>query len=293
MHLHGKAVVVTGAGRGVGAAYARGAAALGASVVVNDIDDALAQEVASGIRDAGGAAVARGADIANAGDAAALIDFCVASFGGIDGLVNNAGLLRLGRLESASESDFRAMFDANVIGTFNCAQHAIRRMYAQKRGSIVNVVSGAQTGLPALGGYSATKGAVASFTYTWAMEAQGSGVRINAVSPFADTRMTSATNDYYAAQGKKVRTPSIAPEANVPVVTYLLSDLSSHVNGQVVRITGTKLSLMTHPAILSPVLDNDAWTIESVSAAFRDTLGARQVPCGLSVYDVTHTTKPA
>jgi len=167
----------------VGEAYARGAAALGAAVVVNDIDLKLATAVASDIRAKGGRAVAHGANISTSEQAEELIAYCVSEFGAIDGLVNNASLLRFGRLEAASEADFRDMIEANLIGTFNCSAHAIRRMYAQKRGSIVNVVSGAQVGMSALGCYGATKGAVASFTYTWAAEAAGSGVRVNAISP--------------------------------------------------------------------------------------------------------------
>jgi hypothetical protein len=102
--------------------------------------------------------------------------------------------------------------------------------------------------------------------------------------------MMQDTNAYYATVGKKVETPqTITPEANVPVVTFLLSDLSNDVTGQVVRMTGTKLSVMTHPAIRSPVLDRNAWTIDSVAEAFRETLAAQQLPTGLSVYDITRT----
>ena len=287
LQLHGKSVVVTGAGRGIGEAYARGAASLGAAVIVNDLDLTSAAEVAADIRGRGGRAVAHGANVAVSAEAGEVIATCVREYGGIDGLVNNASLLRLNRLEAATESEFRDMIEANVLGTFNCAAHAIRVMYAQKRGSIINVVSGAQVGMAALGCYGATKGAVASLTYAWAAEAAGSGVRVNAISPMASTRMMIATNDYYAARGAIPAGPqTIPPEANVPVVTFLLSDQASAVNGQVIRITGGQLSLMTHPAIRTPILERDLWTAEAVSEAFSNSLAALQLPLGLGILEV-------
>jgi NAD(P)-dependent dehydrogenase (short-subunit alcohol dehydrogenase family) len=293
MHLQGKSVVVTGAGRGMGAAFAAGAAALGAAVMVNDLDGDCAQKVADDIRAKGGKAIAHVANIGIAAQAEGLVNACVKEFGAIDGLVNNAGLIRFGRLEESSEADIRAMVDANIMGTYNCAFHAIRHMYRQKRGSIVNIVSGAQAGLMGMSGYGATKGAVASFTYTWAQEAKDTGVRVNAVSPMAATRMTESTNAYYAAHGAKPQAPQeIPPEINAPVVTFLLSDLSRDVNGQVVRITGSRLSLMTHPGVRLPILEQEkGWTIESIDAAFKETLSALQLPPTIAVLDV-QSVKP-
>lgn len=287
--LDGKYVVITGAGRGVGEAYARGAAQLGAAVVVNDLDLSLAEQVAADICRDGGQAVAHGANVAISGEASELIAFCIDRFGTIDGLVNNASIQRIARLEVSREADFRAMIDANLIGTYNCAMHAIRWMYKRGSGSIINVVSGAQAGMEALGCYAATKGAVASLTYSWAGEAAGTGVRVNAISPIGATRMMADSNQYFsdhAGNGTPKPAPAIPPEANVPVVTFLLSDLSNDVNGQIVRITGAQLSLMTHPAIRAPILERNIWTIESVRDAFRDTLGDMQLPVGLAVLGI-------
>jgi NAD(P)-dependent dehydrogenase (short-subunit alcohol dehydrogenase family) len=286
MRLRGKAVVITGSGRGIGEAYARGAAALGAAVVVNDIDFPQAQKVAADISALGGRAVAHGANIGVWEEAGDLIKCCIAEFGAIDGLINNAGVIRFGRLEEAKPEDVRAMVEANLIGTFNCAAHAIRHMYQVGRGAIVNVTSGAQVGMPELGGYGATKGGVASFTYTWAAEAAGTGVRVNAISPWAQTRMTDANTAHFAARGNVRALPMIATETNVPVALFLLSDLARDINGQVVRITGTKLSLMTHPAIRLPIMDADAWTVDSVAEAFKTTLAPLQLPPGLAVLDI-------
>lgn len=119
-HLLGKAIVVTGAGRGIGAAHAKMAAALGARVVVNDLDEAAVQATRSAIIDAGGQAIGLAADIAKWQQAGDLVDLCVAQWGRIDGLVNNAGLLRLARLEEQREEEARVMIEANIMGTLAC-----------------------------------------------------------------------------------------------------------------------------------------------------------------------------
>lgn len=282
--LAGKAVVITGAGGGLGAAYARHAAGLGAAVVVNDIVAEQAAAVAAGIVAAGGRAVAAPGDVADWNFAAALIERCVETFGGIDGLVNNAGVLRPARIEDITEADVRRMVETNLMGTVACGVAAAKRMLKQGRGAIVNVASGSQTGDIALSGYGATKGGVASLTYAWAMECAGRGVRVNAVSPLADTDMAKANAAFMAAQmaNRDVVYGTLpAPDVSAPVIAYLLSDRSEGLNGQVVRIAGRALSLVTHPMIASPVLDGE-WNFEAVAKAFETTLKGRQMPLGLT-----------
>lgn len=285
--LAGKAIVITGAGRGLGAAYARDAAARGAAVVVNDIVAETAAAVAGDIVAAGGRAVAVPGDIADWNFAAGLVEGCVERFGAIDGLVNNAGLLRPARIEDITELDIRQMVEINLMGTLACGLAAARRMLQQGRGSIVNVASGSQTGDIALSGYGATKGGVASLTYAWAMECAGRGVRVNAVSPLAETEMAKANAAFMALQMARrdvVYGTLPAPENNAPLISYLLSDRSEGVNGQVVRIAGQALSLVTHPMIASPVLDG-TWSFEAVADAFETTFRHRQMPLGLTYAD--------
>jgi NAD(P)-dependent dehydrogenase (short-subunit alcohol dehydrogenase family) len=277
MHLDGKAIVITGSGRGIGAACARLAASLGARVVVNDVDRAAMEETVAAIRDAGGQAVAQPADISKWDQAKALIDRCVAEWGRIDGLMNNAGLFRLARLDEQQESDARVMVEVNIMGTLACATHAIQHMKRQNKGAIVNVTSGSHMGLPAMGAYGATKGAVASFTYAWAAEFANTGIRINALSPMAASRMSDESQRYY---GKSIELKQPPAEANAPLVCYLLSDLAEGVNGQIVRSEGRQLSLVAHPGVALPILDGD-WNVDSVAQAFRDDLGRRQFPVGV------------
>jgi len=288
--LNGKAVVITGAGSGLGAAYARHAAHLGASVVVNDINPGAAQSTVDSILASGGKAVAYAGDVSSWSYAQSLVDACIDAFGAIDGIVNNAGILRIGKILDMTEADLRQMVQVNLIGTAACASHAARRMLAAgKGGSIVNVASGSQAGDIALGGYSATKGGVASLTYSWAMELRGTGIRVNALSPLAETAMAAQNKALMAEQAasREVHYAALPdPNVNAPVVTFLLSDAASQINGQVVRIAGKQLSFVTHPMIADPVLEG-GWDDAAVQAAFAGTLADRQQPLGLG-----YTRKP-
>jgi NAD(P)-dependent dehydrogenase (short-subunit alcohol dehydrogenase family) len=268
--LTGKAVVITGSGRGIGAGCAKGAARQGAAVVVNDVNPAGIEETVDAIRAQGGTAIGCVADVTNWQDAELLVRKCIESFGKIDGLVNNAGLAYIAGIDELDPIAARSLVDVNVIGTLYCTARAVKPMLAQRFGSIVNVISGAHMGLPRLGVYAATKGAVASMVYSWALELQGSGVRVNALSPVAGgTGMSPAD---------PLNQP---PEANSPVVEYLLSDLSSHVNGQLVRIDKVEIHLYTHPALLMPPAVRPAWSVEAVADAFANEFKDRQVACGV------------
>jgi len=279
--LDGKAIVITGAGSGLGAAYARLAAAEGACVVVNDVDSAAALRVVQTIRDEGGEATVHCADISSWNEAESLIETCVSSYGRLDGLVNNAALFHMALAVDETEDDLRRIFGVNVLGTAFCGLAALRRMLRQKSGSLVNVTSGAQAGMRGMSAYGATKGAVASLTYGWALEVEGTGVRVNAVSPIAQTRMVEANKAFTRSRGEVVRPITVPPENNAPLMIYLLSDRSASVNGQVVRMDGKTLSLMTHPAVLQPGVSRNGWTVQEVESAFSSVLDRLQLPIGL------------
>ncbi|WP_312164002.1 SDR family oxidoreductase [Phenylobacterium sp.] len=282
IELSDKCVVITGAAAGIGRACAIGAASRGARVIVNDIDEAEADKVASEIRASGGIAVAHGADISDWLAAEALIERCAGEFGTITGLINNAGVFRMGMVEELNARDVTTMWEVNVLGTIACSHHALRHMLAGEGGSIINTVSAAQAGIAGMSAYGATKGAIASFTYTMAAELAGRSVRVNAISPRANTQMRTISSSFRAAHG--IRAAKDRPESpflNVPVYEYLLSDASKAVNGQIVRMNGLELSLCSHPQVMSPVLTQPAWTAELVNEAFRSVLLAAQAPLGM------------
>lgn len=280
--LEGKAVVITGSGRGIGAACAMGAARQGAAIVVNDVEADVAEETAAAIRAAGGVAHACVADITDWDQAGRLIASCIDAYGRIDGLVNNAGLFHMNKAWDFDPVAARALVDVNVMGTLHCAGHAVKAMVAQGSGSIVNVVSGAHMGIDSLGIYGATKGAVASMVYGWAVDLRGTGVRINAISPFGNTRMAEHTSAYRKSIGAVDRSANFQPaEANSPLVEYLLSDRAEGVSGQLVRIDSGEVQLYTHPALLLPSAFRETWTAEAIADAFDADLGKRLVPCGV------------
>ena len=280
--LDGRVVIVTGAGQGLGRAYAVEVAGRGASVVVNDVDPRLADEVADEITDSGGTAVAAKGSVANWDDAAALSDAAVREFGRLDGLVNNAGVFYLARADEEEESPVRQAVEVNLLGTMFCVIHAIRTMIGYGNGgSIVNISSGYQSGVATGGCYAATKGAIASLTYSWALEGHRHGIRVNAIAPMARTRMTEYALDRLRATSERSAVPaSNPPESVAPLVALLLAE-ATRITGQVIRFDGRLLAIVGHPGKLEGVVEHDAWTIEQMGQALAETLRGSMQPVGL------------
>lgn len=283
--LEGKAIVITGAGAGLGAAYARHCARLGARLVVNDVNATAAQAMADEIRAAGGQAVACAGSVASWDFAGELIATCVSAYGRIDGLLNNAGILRHAKITEMTEAELRGTIDVNFVGTAACASHAIRQMLKQDGpATIVNVASGSQAGDIALGAYGATKAAVASLTYTWALELKDTNIRVNGMSPLAHTAMAETNMKFLAQQSASrevVYTSLPQADVNAPAAAFLLSDASIGINGQIVRIAGDELSFVTHPMIAEPVLKG-RWDDAALADAFAVTLNQKQQKLGLA-----------
>ncbi len=270
--LAGKRIVVTGAGAGLGRAYAVYAAANGAKVIVNDLDAAAAAAAADEIVAAGGVALSIGGSVADWTAAQNVVALCVNNFGGIDGLVNNAGVHRVEQPWLADEDTIRSIVTVNLMGAAFVGVHAMKHMVEQHHGSIVNITSSAQLGLTNLGVYGATKGALASLTYSWAIDLRDHGVRVNAYSPVAETAMTV---------GSPIPLTGIPkPDENAPIVGYLLSDLSADVTGQVIQRRGDKLVVMTHPDLSEFAGTAAADTIEGLHAQFGPVLRSGLQPVG-------------
>jgi NAD(P)-dependent dehydrogenase (short-subunit alcohol dehydrogenase family) len=265
--LTGKAVVITGSGRGLGHAFAAAAAAEGASVVVNDLDGDVAEATAAELSGAGGDAVAHTGSVASWNGAAELIETCVRRFGRIDGLVNNAGVFYTRSPLQEREEDLRAIVETNVLGTMFAGIHAIQAMTGRGGGAIVNIGSESMRGYASMGAYAATKGAVASLTYAWSHHLGETGVRVNAVAPNAQTRMTPRGRD-----GQPLPRPDAVSVA--PIVVYLLSDASAEINGKLIKFNGTDLVPVLPTALAEDAEVRDAWTVEEIAAACDGPLAA-------------------
>jgi NAD(P)-dependent dehydrogenase (short-subunit alcohol dehydrogenase family) len=263
--LKDKAVVITGAGRGLGRAYALAASAAGAAVVLNDIDGGPAEETAAAIRNNGGRAITFVGSAADWSQAEQLISVCVDTFGAIDGLISNGALFYSAAPVNESEQQMRTIVEANVLGPLFCGVHALNAMYRQGRGAIVNVTSGSHLGMDGLSTYGATKGAIASLTYGWALETASRNIRVNAISPLARTRMGDGVDHPQPNQ--------LEPEAVAPAVVYLLSDLASF-SGQVVRCDGRSVSFLHQPRYSTNVVTKDSWSPEEIAEAVTEQLSS-------------------
>jgi len=242
-------LVVTGGGRGIGAATARLAAKRGYSVCVNFLRDrASAERVVQDIREEGGTAIAVAGDVSLEKDVLGLFRECDRSLGGLSALVNNAGIVeRQSRVENMDASRLQRMFATNVVGPILCAREAIKRMstkHGGKGGAIVNVSSGAaRLGSPGeYVDYAASKGAVDTMTIGLAKELAGEGIRVNCVRPgFVNTGIHAAGGEPNRIERLRDSIPMKRggePEEVANAILWLLSDEASYSTGAILDVTG-------------------------------------------------------
>ena len=242
-----------------------GAAREGAAVVVNDIDLEEAEKVAAEIAAEGGRAVTSGASVADWDSAGELVQGCVDEFGSLDGFVNNAVRYTFfGPFWEEDGESIRSSVEVNVMGALFCGAHALRQMVKQGSGSLVNVSSRLMMGMPGMGAYCSAKGALASVTYSQAMDAMPHNVRVNAFGPAGQTR-GHEMGAKYAGFAKSV---AESPDLCAAGIVFLLSDLSEGITGQVVVQLGRKLGLMRRPEMLEKVFEQDEWTAQEIAEKF-------------------------
>jgi NAD(P)-dependent dehydrogenase (short-subunit alcohol dehydrogenase family) len=270
--LRGVAAAVTGAGSGLGRAYSIELARHGASVLVNDIDAATARRTAAEITAAGGRAVDHAASVAVWSEAEGIVERCVAEFGAIDVLVNNAGVMHVAATVDVSETSLRQVVEVNLLGTLFCGTHAMRWMRERGAGAIINVTSGAHLGLAGVSSYAATKGAVISLTYSWALEGREHGTRVNAVSPLAETPILAA---WGAAEARRrIAAKRLGPPTRVaPLIVALASPACAGITGQVIRFDGRTLSALAAARFVELDTASGAWSAAALCAAIGARLG--------------------
>ncbi len=283
--LAGKVGIVTGAGRGIGAAIARFLAAEGAAVVVNDFDLPAAAEVVAEIAAAGGQAAANGASVADWNAAFALVEQAVATFGRLDFVINNAGNVRDGMFHKMSEADWDAVINVHLKGTFCICRAAAERFRVQGSGAIVNMTStSGLIGNLGQANYSAAKLGIVALTRSIAIDMQRYGVRANAVAPFAWTRMTAtipATDDP-KQQARIERLKQMLPEQIAPLVAFLVTDEAKDVNGQVFAVRGTEISLFSLPAPKRALHRAGGWSVTALAEQLPDALRRDFVPLAVT-----------
>jgi NAD(P)-dependent dehydrogenase (short-subunit alcohol dehydrogenase family) len=299
--LSGRVAIVTGAGRGLGRAYAEALAAAGASVVVNDADSGAAAEVAEKITAAGGMAVAQPGAVGPTEVADRLVERAVAEYGRLDVLVTNAGILRDRMLWNMSDEEFDDVLQVHLRGTFTCVRAAVRQMRAQGSGGrIIAVGSPAgQRGNVGQTNYSAAKAAVVGMVRTWSMECARAGITVNAVIPVAATAMTATIPAFapYVSAWQADGTPLPGwlraaegfgvPEDAAGLVVFLASARSDHVTGQAIGIGGDKLSLWSHPQEIAAAYRAGGWSADEIAETW-PALGRWNQPVGIPAPEVPH-----
>ena len=276
--LDGKVAVVTGGGTGIGRAVSLGLGAAGASVVVNDYGVGVdgrdpssepANQVVSEIRGRGGKAVASPESVATMAGGRAVVELALKEFGDINILVCCAGILRERMIFNMSEDEWDAVIAVHLKGHFTVMQPATAHMRQKKTGSIVTFTS--TTGLegsPGQPNYSAAKEGIVGLTRSTALAMARYGVRCNAISPTADTRMTQRLPGE-----RRAAATATPPDAIAPVVTFLASDRAAHITGQVIGVRGTEVTVFSHPAPLRTITAGAPWTPEALAETWDRTLG--------------------
>ncbi|TQS42098.1 SDR family NAD(P)-dependent oxidoreductase [Cryptosporangium phraense] len=294
MDLSGKVAIVTGSGRGLGLAYARMLAAHGARVVVNDVDSDTADAAVGAIRDAGGTAVAEVVPVGTSEAAQALVDRAVTEFGGLDVLVNNAGILRDATLWKMTDEQFDAVITTHLRGTFTCTRAAATWMRTNKvPGRIICVGSPTgQVGNFGQTNYAAAKAGIVGMVRTWALELARAQITVNAVVPVAATAMTETMpflKPYVDALENGDELPRFARQElgfgtaqdAAGLVAFLASDAAADITGQAIGIGGDRLALWSHPAeIAIEFADGTGWSADAIADAWPAAFAAHQQTVG-------------
>jgi NAD(P)-dependent dehydrogenase (short-subunit alcohol dehydrogenase family) len=281
--LDGRKALVTGAGRGIGAAVAAGLAAEGAAVLVSDAGVAVdgsgadagpADEVVDQITAAGGKAIADYTDVTDFEACARMVDRAVAELGGLDIVANVAGILRDSMVFKMTEADFDAVVSVHLKGTFNVTRHAAA-WWREHRGGHYRLInftslSGLQ-GAPAQPNYAAAKMGIVGLTFSCANSLRNYGVRCNAIAPVAGTRMTQGVPGGgsldYSPENRR-----LAPENCVPPVVYLATEQSDWLNRRIISAGNGRIGLMTNPVIEREIVCAEGtWDLHTAMAEMEES----------------------
>ncbi|WP_203817800.1 SDR family NAD(P)-dependent oxidoreductase [Paractinoplanes ferrugineus] len=292
MNLTGKVAIVTGSGRGLGLAYARALADAGAKVVVNDVDE---QAVTAAVATIGAAATGVTAAVGDSASAQQLVDAAVETFGRLDVLVTNAGILRDRVLWKMSDDDFDDVLRVHLRGTFTCARAAAVRMREQGTGGRLILISSpaGQRGNFGQTNYAAAKAGIAAMGRTWAMELARDGITVNTVVPVAATAMTRTIPAFAPVIDEAERTGQPYPawvrhdeglgtvDDVTGLVVFLASDAAKDITGQAVGVGGDKLALWAHPAEKTVAYRDGGWSAAAIAESWAGDIGSEPETYGI------------
>jgi len=287
--LAGKAVLVTGAGRGIGREVALLAGAEGASVVVNDLGAAVdgegadrgpAEEVAAEIRAKGGKAIGNTDSVTDPAAAERMVQSAVDAFGHIDGVVNVAGILRDRIFHRMSHVDWQMVIDVHLNGSFNVSRAAAAHFREQQGGSYVHFTStSGLVGNLGQANYAAAKMGIVGLSRSIAIDMERYNVRSNCVSPFAWSRMIGTIPTETPEEKERVeRLKTMGADKITPVVVFLLSDLAKDVSGQIFGVRKNEVYLFDQPRPVRSIHSADGWTAQRLAEQMLPAVRASLTP---------------
>jgi len=287
--LDGKVVIVTGAGRGIGRGIAHMLSDAGASVVVNDLgggadgsgsDDSPASEVAREITEKGGKAIANFNSVSEWDSAHEIVAAAVEAFGRVDGLVNNAGIVRDAIFHKMTEADFDTVLNVHLKGSFNMSRACAPHFRQQESGCVVHMTStSALIGNLGQANYMSAKLGIVGLSKSIALDMARYNVRSNCISPFAWSRLFGAVPDNTEEEKARLeKVKQMTPEKIAPLVTALFGDAASDVTGQVFAVRNNEIFLMSQARPVRTAHTSDGWTPETVSERVFSSFRASMYP---------------
>ncbi|XVV39637.1 SDR family NAD(P)-dependent oxidoreductase [Streptomyces sp. CA-100214] len=278
--LQGRVAIVTGGGRGIGAAIAKRFAAQGASVVVNDLggspdgvggDEGPAREIVEGIVAAGGQAVADSGDVADVETGQRLVDLAVSTFGKLDVVVNNAGILRDRMIFNMEEADWDAVIRVHLRGHYSTVRPAAAYFHEQRNPEgnyrFINFTSvSGLDGSPGQANYAAAKMGVIGLTYSLAQGMARYGVTANAIAPGAATRLVATVaKDKLATRDRPADDhPERSPDNVAILAEYLASERSGWLTGRTLSASGFNVGLYDNPEIVRQLSGTAPWDVDTL-----------------------------
>lgn len=273
--LDGKVILVTGGGRGIGREYSLAMAKAGAAVVVNDlgsttdgsdIEGTPADEVVAEIDKLGARAIANHGSVTDPQQAGQMVQDGIDAFGQLDGVINNAGILRDRMFHKMSIDEWSAVIDVHLNGAYNVSRAAASHFRERETGSFVHMTSASGlVGNFGQANYSAAKLGICALSKSIALDMGRYNVRSNCIAPFAWTRMIGTipiTDEKQKARVEKLK--AMTPEKIAPLAVYLLSDSAAEVNAQIFGVRNNEIFLISQPRPMRSVQRGDGWTPESI-----------------------------